>query len=191
MIDWLKNINKPYPEFWKKYVNKFDEKPVKFVAISLIMSGSDFVKDRIISIGIVTVEKDQIIISESYEIEILQPIENESTQNEKKQFSMGIAIEQLISILGNAVIIGYRVDIDIAFINKALERMHCGRLKNEALDIEVMYKKLKDITDDKVVPIEEIENYFKIIKHNRDSAIEDAYRIALIFLKFKIRLGIK
>ena len=104
---------------------------------------------------------------------------------------MPIAIEQLISILGNAVIIGHRVDIDIAFINKALERMHCGRLKNEALDIEVMYKKLKDITDDKLVPIEEIESYFKIVKHDRDSAIEDAYRIALIFLKFKIRLGIK
>jgi DNA polymerase-3 subunit epsilon len=26
MLDWLKNINKEHPEFWKNYVSKFDKK---------------------------------------------------------------------------------------------------------------------------------------------------------------------
>jgi DNA polymerase-3 subunit epsilon len=25
MLDWLKNINKEHPEFWKNYVSKFDK----------------------------------------------------------------------------------------------------------------------------------------------------------------------
>jgi DNA polymerase-3 subunit epsilon len=32
-------------------------------------------------------------------------------------------------------------------INVALEKLDCGRLKNEALDIDMMHLKLNDITD--------------------------------------------
>ena len=34
MLDWLKNINKEYPEFWKNYISKFDEKSSRFVVLS-------------------------------------------------------------------------------------------------------------------------------------------------------------
>jgi 3-methyladenine DNA glycosylase AlkC len=34
MLDWLKNINKEHPEFWKNYVSKFDKKSTRFVVLS-------------------------------------------------------------------------------------------------------------------------------------------------------------
>lgn len=57
------------------------------------------------------------------------------------------AIEKFINYLGNAVIVGHHIDFDVEMINASLERLGCGRLKNEALDIDIMYRKLQDITD--------------------------------------------
>jgi DNA polymerase-3 subunit epsilon len=75
-------------------------------------------------------------------------------------------------------------------INAALERLECGRLKNEALDIDIMHRKLHDITDKKF-SLDELSEIYKIAKSDRDSASEDAYKTALLFLKLKSRLGIK
>ncbi|MNU00778.1 hypothetical protein D3C72_2440010 [compost metagenome] len=68
--------------------------------------------------------------------------------------------------------------------------MECGRLKNEALDIDVMYRKLMDIND-KQFSLDELSDVFKLPKSYRKSPSEDAYTIALLFLKLKNRLGIK
>jgi DNA polymerase-3 subunit epsilon len=75
-------------------------------------------------------------------------------------------------------------------INAALERLDCGRLKNEALDVDVMYRKLQDIND-RQFSLDELCNIYKIPKSDRNSSSEDAYKIALLFLKLKSRLGIK
>ena len=48
MIDWIKNINKKYPEFWKKYLSTFEEKSNRYVSIALETSGLDAEKDLIL-----------------------------------------------------------------------------------------------------------------------------------------------
>ena len=100
------------------------------------------------------------------------------------------AIKLFIEYIGNAVLVGHHVDFDVEMINAALERLNCGRLKNEALDIDIMYRKLHDITD-KEFSLDELSTIYKIPKSDRNSSSEDAYRIALLFLKLKSRLGIK
>jgi DNA polymerase-3 subunit epsilon len=75
-------------------------------------------------------------------------------------------------------------------INQALEKMHCGRLKNEALDIEIMFKKWKD-NSDKSFTLDELCTAFKIPTNEIKTASEDAYNGALLFLKLKSRLGIR
>ena len=35
MLDWLKNIKKEYPEFWKAYVGKFENKSFKKVRMTM------------------------------------------------------------------------------------------------------------------------------------------------------------
>jgi DNA polymerase-3 subunit epsilon len=75
-------------------------------------------------------------------------------------------------------------------LNSALERLDCGRIKNEALDVDMMYRKLTDIND-KQFSLDDLCDIYKIPKGDRNTSSEDAYRIALLFLKLKSRLGIK
>jgi DNA polymerase-3 subunit epsilon len=77
----------------------------------------------------------------------------------------------------------------VEIINKALEKLDCSRLKNEAIDIEVMYKKLHDVND-KNFSLDELSTLFKMPKADRLSTSDDAYTIALLFLKLKSRLGL-
>ncbi len=198
MLDWLKNINKEYPEFWKNYVAKFEKKSNRFVVISTETSGLNPDKDIILSIGSFAVIDNSIVIGDNFETVLLQykflhdnGLSNEFiVESKMKKLIEPEAIKLFIEYIGNAVLVGHHVDFDVEMINAALERLDCGRLKNEALDIDIMYRKLHDITD-KEFSLDELSTIYKIPKSDRNSSSEDAYRIALLFLKLKSRLGIK
>ena len=100
------------------------------------------------------------------------------------------AITSLIEFIGNSVIVGHHIDFDVEMINAALERLACGRLKNEALDVDIMHRKLHDIND-KQFSLDQLFAAYNIPLSERNSAAEDAYKTALLFLKLKSRLGIK
>ena len=197
MLDWLKNINKDYPEFWKTYLSKFDKKSKRFVVLSIDSSGLDAQKDVILSIGCIGVLNNAIIINDVFEVVVLQykyihdnHLINEFLINKNQlKLSETDSIQAFVEYLGNAVLVGHRIHFDVEMINVALEKMGCGRLKNEALDIEVMYKKLHDIND-KNFPLDDLLKIYKINKSDRHSSSEDAYSIALLFLKLKSRLDI-
>ena len=198
MLDWLKNINKEHPEFWKMYVSKFEKKSNRFVILSTETSGLNTVKDVILSIGSFAVINNSIIIGDSFETVLLQykflhdnGLSNEFiVESKMKKLGESEAIQSLIDFIGNAVLVGHHIDFDVEMINAALERLDCGRLKNEALDVDVMYRKLQDIND-RQFSLDELCDIYKIPKSDRNSSSEDAYKIALLFLKLKSRLGIK
>jgi DNA polymerase-3 subunit epsilon len=197
MIDWLKNINKEYPEFWKAYLSKFDTKSKRFVVLSTETTGLSLQKDVILSIGSFAVIDNSIRIADSFETILAQykffhdnGISNEFTVETKmKKLGEAEAIQSFVEFIGNAVLVGHHIDFDVEMINAALERLGCGRLRNEALDIDVMYRKLTDINN-KQFSLEELCSIFKIPKSDRNSSSEDAYKIALLFLKLKSRLGL-
>jgi DNA polymerase-3 subunit epsilon len=198
MIDWLKNINKEHPEFWKDYLSKFDKKSKRFVILSTETSGLNPVKDVILSIGSFAVIDNSIVIGDSFEAVLLQykflhdnGLSNEFiVESKMKKLGEPDAIKLLIDYIGNAVLVGHHIDFDVEMINAALERLDCGRLKNEALDIDVMYRKLQDINN-KQFSLDELSAIYNLPKSDRNSSSEDAYKIALLFLKLKSRLGIK
>ena len=198
MLDWLKNINKEYPEFWKNYISKFDEKSSRFVVLSTETSGLSPTKDVILTIGAFAVVNDSILIGDSFEATLLQykffhdnGLLNEfMVESKMKKLSEPEAMQSLIEFIGNSVIVGHHVDFDVEIINQALERMECGRLKNEALDIDVMHRKLLDIND-KQFSLDELSKIYNVPISDRNSAAEDAYKTALLFLKLKSRLGLK
>lgn len=197
MLDWLKNINKPYPEFYKNYLSKFEKKSNRFVSISIETTGLNTDKDVILSFGCVAVINDNIIVGDAFEIAIPQykylhdnGITNDFIiESSIPKLAEPAAIEQLLEYLGNATLIGHRIYFDIEMLNEALSKLECGRIKNEALDIEVMHRKLLDITD-KSYSLDELSTAYKIPKAERITASDDAYTIALLFLKLKSRLGI-
>ena len=197
MLDWIKNINKEHPKFWETYLSKFQKKSNLFVALSLETSGLSLEKDVILSIGTFSIINNSILIGSSFEASLVQNnffqkngISNEFAIDAKtKKFSEQEAIETFIEFIGNAILVGHHIDFDVEMINTALERLGCGRLKNEALDIEVMQCKLLEINDKKF-SLEELCTFYKIPLNERSSSAEDAYKIALLFLKLKSRLGL-
>ena len=198
MIDWIKNINKDYPEFWRNYLTKFEVRPQRYVALSIDYSGINPQKEVIMAFGAVGIENDKINIGDFFEVVLLQYIylhENglsneaiiESTQPKLGERE---AIQAFIEFIGNAVLVGPKINLAIDLINVALEKMNCGRLKNDAIDIEIMYKKYKD-TSEKSYTIDDLCNEFNL-PIIEETAIPDlAYTIALLFLKLKSRLGLK
>jgi len=198
MLDWLKNINKDYPEFWKDYLTKFETKPNKFVVLSTETSGLNPDKDVILSLGAFSVIDNSIVIKESFETVLLQfkYLQDNGLSNEfiieSKMMKMPEpdALKAFVDFIGNAILVGHHINFDIEMLNAALERLDCGRLKNEALDVDVMYRKLTDIND-KQFSLDDLCAIYKIPKSDRNSSSEDAYRIGLLFLKLKSRLGIK
>jgi DNA polymerase-3 subunit epsilon len=197
MLDWIKNFNKEYPEFWKKYSAKFEQKSNRFVVISTETTGLKPDKDVILSIGAVAVENNMVIVNDFFEVILLQYIflhENGLSNEfivESKLPKLGEpeAIKAFIDFIGNSILVGHRIHFDIEMINEALYKMGCSRLKNEAIDVEIMYRKLIDNTD-KQFSVDDLCNTFKVAKNERHSSAEDAYTIALLFLKLKSRLGI-
>ncbi|HJY12893.1 MAG TPA: 3'-5' exonuclease [Flavobacterium sp.] len=198
MLDWLKNINKEYPDFWKDYLTKFETKPNRFVVLSTETSGLNPDKDVILSLGAFSVVDDGIVIKDNFESVLLQYkyLQDNGLSNEfiieSKMIKMPEpdAMEAFINFLGNAILVGHHINFDIEMLNSALERLDCGRIKNEALDVDVMYRKLMDVND-KQFSLDDLCEIYKIPKSDRNSSAEDAYRIALLFLKLKSRLGIK
>jgi DNA polymerase-3 subunit epsilon len=197
MLDWIKNINREYPEFWKTYLSKFEKKSNRFVVLSTETSGLNLEKDVILSFGSFSIIDNSIIIGDSFETIIMQHkffhdngISNEFTIEAKmKKMAEPEAIQALVQFIGNSVLVGHHVDFDVEMINVALEKMNCGRLKNEALDIDIMHRKLLDINN-KEFSLDELCTIYKIPLSERNSSSEDAYRIALLFLKLKSRLGL-
>lgn len=198
MLEWLKQINKESPDFWKAYLAKFGKKSNRYVVLSTETSGMNPNSDVILSIGAFAIIDDSIHIKDSFEVVFLQykflhdnHLSNEFIIESKlPKLGESEAIKAFIDYLGNAIIVGHHVDFDVDMINNTLDRLDCGRLKNEALDIDIMHRKLNDITD-KQFNLEELAAAYKISKSERNSSSEDAYKIALLFLKLKSRLGLK
>nr|WP_294778436.1 3'-5' exonuclease [uncultured Flavobacterium sp.] len=198
MLDWIKNINKEHPEFWKTYLSKFETKSNRYVILSTETTGLNPKKDVILSFGAIGVVNDVILIGDHFEVVILQykylhdnGLSNEFLIESKlPKLAEYNAIQALVEYIGNAVLVGHRIHFDIELINEALEKMDCGKLKNEALDIEIMHQKFMDITN-KSFSIDDLVKHYKLPLSDKNSASDDAYAIALLFLKLKTRLGFK
>lgn len=196
MFDWIKNIGGNYPEFYKNYLSKFDKKSTRFVALSIETTGLSKKEDKILSIGATAIVNNNIIINDSFDISFYKNTKINSDNLKEVEYLQKLselvvpnAIQSFLEYLENAVLVGHRIEFDVAILNEYLENLKCGKLKNEALDVEVMYKKLEDITD-KQFSLDDLLKKFKVEKSERYSASEDAFSTALLFLKLKSRLGI-
>ncbi len=197
MFDWIKNRNKEYPEFWKIYSSKFEKRTSRFVVLRVETTGLNPHKDVILTFGAVGVENNAIVVNDSFEVVLLQYkyLHENGLSNEfiieSKQPKLGEseALQAFVEYIENAILVGHRIHFDVEIINEALYRLGCSRLKNEALDIEIMYQKLND-SGDRSFSIDDLCKIYKVAKSDRISAAEDAYTIALLFLKLKSRLGL-
>lgn len=195
MLQWLNN-NK-YPEFWKNYLSNFKDKSNKYVVLSIESTGLNSSKDVILAFSAVTVNADRITIREALELYIsyskseidIDPNDFLVVSKIEKKTERE-AIELIVNYIGNATLIGHRVNQDIELINASLSKFDCGSLKNEALDIEIMYNKVKE-TIEKKCTLEDMCKALSVPLNERNSVADDTFSIALLFLKLKTILKIK
>jgi DNA polymerase-3 subunit epsilon len=195
MLQWLNN-NK-YPEFWKNYLSNFKDKSNKYVVLSIESTGLNTSKDVILAFSAVTVNADRITIREALELYIsyskseinFDPNDFLVVSKIEKKTERE-AIELIVNYIGNATIIGHRVNQDIDFLNTSLAKFDCGNLKNEALDIEIMFNKVND-TSDKKHPLDAMCKALGVPVSERISVADDTFSIAILFLKLKTILKIK
>ncbi len=195
MLQWLNPNN--YPEFWKNYLSKFKEKSNRYVAISIESSGLNSSKDVILAFSAITIIADKIAIKDCIELYVsYAKSEFDSDQNQfvlvskLEKTTERETLERIVDYIGNATLIGYKVNRDIDLLNASLAKFECGHLKNEALDIEIMYNKYKD-TIEKKYALEDMCKAMAVPVMDRTSATDDSFLIALLFLKLKTILKIK
>lgn len=186
MLDWFKNLGKDYPEFWKNYLQQFEKPSAKKVALYIETTGINPSTDRILSIGAISVENNQIAIENSLEIELNK---EDILSGKDVSYAEVQAIESLINFIENATIIGHRIHYDIEILNVYLEKIQCGRIKNNLLDVEVMHGRILD-TPAKQFSLTELYTTYKIQNPEVQSSGNSAYSIALLFLKMRGKLGL-
>ena len=149
MLDWIKYMHNDHPEFWKSYLAKFAQKSNRFVVISAVATGTSPNNDVLLSLGAVAVEHNAINVKESIEMVLQQykflhenGLSNSYIiESELPKLGEAEAIQNFVDYLGNAILVGYRINNTLEMMNIALANMGCGRLRNEALDLEIMHRK--------------------------------------------------
>lgn len=187
------------PEFWLNYVKKvencekyssFDD--IRFVALDTETTGFDFSIDRILSIGAVSIKKNKILVSDSFELYIKQDIYNKETvkihgirrNGKEEKVSEEEAIVQFLNYLNDAVIVAHHTSFDIQMINCALERLNIGPLISKQLDTNYIHKKMMSGSlFNKPCSLDTLCEIYQIKMHDRHTAAGDALLTAKLFLK--------
>lgn len=200
-FNWFKKIVKDYPKFWETYLSCFDEnesKTKRYVVFDCETTGLDYKSDRILSIGAVAIQNDKIIVGDFMEVFLQQdifkpesvPIHGILKEGKEEKIVEAEAIIRFLEFIKDATLVGHHVAFDIEMINQALDRLNVGTLKNQAMDTDVMYQKLKYLPYEQHASLDELCDIYKIKKSDRHTASGDAFITALLFLKLKKKFEI-
>lgn len=200
-FNWFKKIVKDYPKFWETYLSCFDEnesKTKRYVVFDCETTGLDYKSDRILSIGAVAIQNDKIIVGDFMEVFLQQdifkpesvPIHGILKEGKEEKIVEAEAIIRFLEFIKDATLVGHHVAFDIEMINQALDRLNVGTMKNQAMDTDVMYQKLKYLPYEQHASLDELCDIYKIKKSDRHTASGDAFITALLFLKLKKKFEI-
>ncbi len=200
-LNWFKKIAKDYPKFWEKYLSNFEREstgPKRYVIFDCETTGLDYRNDVILSIGAVTVIENAIHVNESLELYLKQDIYKPETaaihgllkEGKEEKIVEAEAIIRFLDFIKDAILVGHHVSFDMEMINQALKRLDVGKLKNDNMDTDAMFQKLKGYQEDQHSSLDELCKALKVSKSDRHTASGDAYITALVFLKLKSRLKI-
>lgn len=178
---------------------------VRFVVLDSETTGLDPRKDRLITIGAIGVENEEILLEDVYEA-LLRVEYNSSAVTvhgvTKEDAAQGleepVALEQFIPYLRDGIIVGHHIGHDVETFNAGYERHFGFRLSNLSLDTMALALLLE--ADGAFSGQEEFRNFsldalcdrFAVVPHDRHTAPGDAFMTALVFqrlLRLATRVG--
>lgn len=200
-LNWFNKIVKEHPKFWETYLTYFEEnqsKEKRYVVFDCETTGLDHKSDRILSIGAVAIQNNEIIVSDYLEVFLHQevfkaetvPIHGILREGKEEKIVEAEAVIRFLEFVKDATLVGHHVDFDIEMINQSLTRLDLGKLKNQSMDTDIMYQKLKYLPYEQHTSLDELCTIYKIKKSDRHTASGDAFITALLFLKLKRKLEI-
>jgi DNA polymerase-3 subunit epsilon len=119
-----------------------------FVAFDTELTGLDFKRDSVIALGAVALEGTRILPGKTF-FSLVRPA---SSLNSESVVVHGIthsdlrgapppeeALEEFVTFIGNAVLIGHFVHIDLHFLDREMKKLWGLPLKNPAVDTKVIH----------------------------------------------------
>lgn len=194
---WTK---KTYPDYWKDYVASFENgipgtiQENKFVVLDTETTGFDVKKDRILSIGALTIRNKEIKPLEAFEVYVAQEHYNtESTKihgilkkGKTKRITEEHALKKTLKTLEHAILIAHHAMFDVNMLNNALKRQGLPKLKNKVLDTSTLFSKTLSLREKEKFgthfTLDHLAEKYKIPTDDRHTALGDAYITAIAFL---------
>lgn len=147
--EWLQNQQDLKKRFnWQRGINETD-----FVAFDTELTGLDFKQDSIISLGAVKLRGTTILAGKTFyrlvkpecELKHKSVVVHELTHADLEcAEDLLEVIADFVKFIGDAVLIGHFVHIDLNFVNKPLQQAYGVSLKNPALDTSTLHDWLYD-----------------------------------------------
>lgn len=203
MFPWVKKKYHNLPDYWGNYEATFDKKlepPYRYVVLDTETTGFDRYKDRILSIGAVSIVGQEIAVNDIFEVYLIQDFFNPKTveihgllkEGKLQTTTEEDALKAFLEYVGNAIIVAHHAAFDINMINEALNRQNLPRLKNKVLDTGFLFKKSRIrsnlIKQEDNYGLDSIAEKLSITIQDRHTAIGDAFMTAIIFMKLRTTL---
>ena len=206
-FNWFKKKRTNYPDFWLAYLDTFNNNKkdtienTRFVAFDTETTGFDKKKDRVLSIGAVSIIGKTIAVPSSYEVYVEQDIFRPETvkihgllkKGSLKKVDELEAITSFLNYIKNAVLVAHHASFDRNMMNEMLLRHGLGKLKNEFIDTGVLFNKSKHIIYRENLKdhytLDDLCKELNVPKVDRHTASGDALITAVVFLKIASRLN--
>jgi DNA polymerase-3 subunit epsilon len=168
---------------------------VRFVVLDSETTGLDTRRDRLVSIGAVAVREEAIVLEDSFEV-LLKVAYNTASvvvhgitrEASRAGLDEASALTELLDYLGDGVIVGHHIGMDIEMLDNALERCFGLRLENRHLDTLGLALHLQRdgvLGDDPPLQgysLDALCRRFDVAPYDRHTAPGDAFLTAQVFL---------
>ena len=202
----------PVPPELERYTSAFAQEvplstppdDIRFVALDCETTGTDARRDRIITMGAVTVTRGEILLEDQFE-SLVRVSHNTSAvlvhgvtaeEAAREGVDEQEAILQFLDFVRDGVIVGHHIGFDIEVIRNACRRCFQIELKNRWIDTMELtlhleetgvFEKLQS-SSGSMSPFRDFSldglcRVFQIQPHDRHTAAGDAFITAQIFLK--------
>lgn len=183
--------------FMEAYSDDLYEDPSHFnyVVLDTETTGFDYITDRVLSVGALRLENEQIRVADALEIYINQERYDKQTtaihgilkRDSGPRLDEKEAMLRVREYIGDDIIVAHHARFDMKMLNKAMRRQGLPPLQNTVLDTAHMYRKTLIrsplLKKQDSYSLDELADKFNISKKDRHTALGDAYITAIAFLK--------
>ncbi len=203
-------INPDWPAWYQEYYTSENFKrpkeallaEVPVVVIDAETTGLDVTTDRLISLGGLRVQGNQLQIGGHFEAYLPTPeafAANEAVaihgiipnSQRYKYWREDEMLESLLAFLGDAIIVGHHISFDVTMINQALVKAGAGKLQNQVIDTAAVAERIQPQgywTQPGQYSLDKLARRYSIPLSDRHTALGDAYITAILWLKLTGRL---